>query len=210
MIMETFDSAAFRRVVNEADLVTPDGRPLVWALKALGVKGASQVRGADLVLHVAEQSAREGVPIRLYGGTRESLVDLVRFLESRFPGIEVVCSISPPFRPLTAEEGEAVRREILASGARILLVGIGCPRQEKWMAMHKGLVPAVMLGVGAAFDFLAGRKLQAPRWMQAAGLEWVFRFMMDPRRLWRRYARNNPRFIWLFLLQWLGLRSGGI
>jgi N-acetylglucosaminyldiphosphoundecaprenol N-acetyl-beta-D-mannosaminyltransferase len=210
MTMETFDSAAFRCVVNEADLVTPDGRPLVWALKALGLRGASQVRGADLFLHVAERAAREGVPIGLYGGTRESLADLVRFLHSRFPGIEVACSIAPPFRPLTVEEDEAVRREIRASGARILFVGIGCPRQEKWMATHKGAVPAVMLGVGAAFDFLTGRKLQAPRWMQAAGLEWVFRFAMDPRRLWRRYAKNNPRFIGLFALQWLGLRRGGI
>jgi N-acetylglucosaminyldiphosphoundecaprenol N-acetyl-beta-D-mannosaminyltransferase len=206
MTMETFDSAAFRRVVNGADLVTPDGRPLVWALWALGAKGATQVRGTDLVTHVAELAAREGVPIGLYGGTPELLDVFVRVLEERYPDVRVACQIAPPFRPLTREEDAAVTREITDSGARILFVGIGCPKQERWMAAHKGCIPAVMLGVGAAFDFHTGRVPQAPRWMQVAGLEWVFRLLMDPRRLWKRYARHNPRFVGLFLMQLLGLR----
>jgi N-acetylglucosaminyldiphosphoundecaprenol N-acetyl-beta-D-mannosaminyltransferase len=201
MVMEAFDSPKFRGVVNDADLSTPDGRPLVWALKMLGSRNASQVRGADLVMNVAERAAREDVPVGLYGGTPESLAEFVQVLHWRFPGIEVPCIIAPPFRPLTSEEDRAITKEIAASGARILFVGIGCPKQERWMAAHRGAFPAVMLGVGAAFDFHTGRVRQAPRWMQAAGLEWLFRLMMDPRRLWRRYVKHNPRFLALFLQQ---------
>lgn len=207
MAMETFDSEAFRQTVNGADLITPDGKPLVWALKALGVGGASQVRGADLVMSVIERAARHGVPIGLYGGTPDSLKDFVRVIEKRFPEASIACKISPPFRPLTIEEDEAMTRKIVESGARILFVGIGCPKQERWMAEHKGRIPAAMLGVGAAFDFHSGRVRQAPRWMQASGMEWVFRLLMNPRRLWRRYARHNPRFVGLFAAQLLGLRS---
>jgi N-acetylglucosaminyldiphosphoundecaprenol N-acetyl-beta-D-mannosaminyltransferase len=206
MVMEAFDSEAFRRVVNGADLVTPDGRPLVWGLKGLGVKGVSQVRGTDLTTQVVERAARKNVPIGLYGGTPELLESFVRVLKARFPQVRVVCQIAPPFRPLTPEEDESVINEIVASGARILLVGIGCPKQEKWMLAHKGRIPAIMLGVGAAFDFHTGRIRQAPRWMQSMGIEWVFRLMMDPRRLWKRYAKHNPRFVGLFILQLLGIR----
>jgi N-acetylglucosaminyldiphosphoundecaprenol N-acetyl-beta-D-mannosaminyltransferase len=204
MVMESFDAAEFRRVVNGSDLVTPDGRPLVWALKALGAKGASQVRGTDLMTHMVREAARENIPIGLYGGTPELLEELVRILRARFPGLRVGCRIAPPFRALTPEEDEAFTRDIVASGARILFVGIGCPKQERWMAAHKDRVPAVMLGVGAAFDFHAGRVRQAPGWMQSAGLEWLFRLMMEPRRLWKRYAKHNPRFVALFLMQLLG------
>lgn len=209
MTMEAYDSPEFHKIVNGADIVTPDGTPLVWALKALGVPDATQVRGADLVTCVAAHAAREGVPIGLYGGTPESLADFVRLLEERFPGIRVACAVSPPFRPLTQEEDEAFTRQISSSGARILFVGIGCPRQERWMAEHKGRIPAVMLGVGAAFDFHTGRIRQAPRWMQRTGLEWVFRLVMDPKRLWRRYAKHNPRFIGLLLMQLAKAKSYG-
>lgn len=206
MAMETFDSISFRQTVNGADLVTPDGRPLVWALKSLGVREATQVRGADLVMHVVERATLEGIPIGLYGGTSESLQAFVQTMESHFPAVQIACQIAPPFRPLTPAEDEAVTREIVSSGARILFVGIGCPKQEKWMAEHKGRIPAAMLGVGAAFDFHTGRVRQAPRWMQATGLEWLFRLMMDPRRLWKRYAKHNPRFVVLFLLSLLSSR----
>lgn len=215
MIMETFDSSAFQRVVNGADLVTPDGRPLVWALRSLGVRDANQVRGADLTARVVELAAREGIPIGLYGGTPDLLETFARILERRYPGVRVVCRIAPPFRPLTPEEDEAVTGEILSSGARILFVGIGCPKQERWMEAHKERIPAVMLGVGAAFDFHTGRVRQAPGWMQVAGLEWLFRLLMDPRRLWKRYARHNPRFVVLFSLELLqgllrfGRKRGG-
>lgn len=204
MVMEAFDSGQFRQIVNGADLITPDGMPLVWALKGLGVRSASRVYGPELMPHVVERAARENVPIGLYGGTEESLETYLQILEARYPGVRVVCRIAPPFRPLTPEEDEAVTREIVESGARILFVGIGCPKQEKWMAEHKDRIPAVMLGVGAAFDFHTGRVRQAPRWVQAAGMEWAFRLMMEPRRLWKRYAKNNPRFVGLFLMQLLG------
>jgi N-acetylglucosaminyldiphosphoundecaprenol N-acetyl-beta-D-mannosaminyltransferase len=207
MVMESFDSDAFRQVVNGAELITPDGVPLVWALKAMGVRNSSRVYGPTLMPHVVERAAREDVPIGLYGGTPESLNAFAEVLKARYPKIKIVCQIAPPFRPLTAEEDKEVTQEIVDSGARILFVGIGCPKQEKWMAAHKERIPAVMLGVGAAFDFLTGRVRQAPRWMQAVGLEWAFRLAMEPRRLWKRYAKHNPRFVYFFLLQLANLRQ---
>ena len=178
-------------------------------MRSLGVRDATQVRGTDLTTHVVERAAREGIPIGLYGGTPDLLETFVRILERRYPGVRVVCQIAPPFRPLTPEEDKTVTKEIRSSGARILFVGIGCPRQERWMEAHKDRIPAVMLGVGAAFDFHTGRVRQAPAWMQVAGLEWLFRLLMDPKRLWKRYAKHNPRFVVLFLLELLGLLRFG-
>lgn len=203
MTMETYDNAEFARVVNNAALVTADGVPLVWALRALDIKDASRVYGPTLTLHICEAAAREGVPIGLYGGTPESITAFVKFLQQRFPGIQIVCQISPPFRPLTSEEDATYTQQIVESGARILFVGIGCPRQEFWMAAHQDHISAVMLGVGAAFDFHSGRVKQAPNWMQERGLEWLFRLFMEPKRLWKRYFKHNPRFLMFFLMQWL-------
>lgn len=204
MVMETNDSAEFRGVVNGADLVTSDGVPLVWALKALGVPQAERVYGPTLMLHVCEAAAREGVPIALYGGTPESLEEFVVFLHANYPGIEIACLIAPPFRPPTPEEDAHYMQQLTDSGARIVFVGIGCPKQERWMAAHTGRLDAVLLGMGAAFDFHSGRVKQAPAAMQRLGLEWLFRLIMEPRRLWRRYAKHNPRFVGKFLLQLLG------
>jgi N-acetylglucosaminyldiphosphoundecaprenol N-acetyl-beta-D-mannosaminyltransferase len=203
MVMETYDSPKFAEVVNHADLVTPDGMPLVWGLRALGVRDAARVCGPNLTLIVCEAAAQLKIPIALYGGTVESLVDFSTFLVEQFPAIEIVCQISPPFRELTPAEDTAYTQQIVASGARILFVGIGCPRQEIWMAAHQERIPAVMLGVGAAFNFYSGHVKHAPLWMQRIGLEWLFRLMMEPRRLWKRYFKQNPRFIWLFLKQLL-------
>lgn len=204
MVMEAHDSVGFHDVVERADMVTPDGMPLVWALRSLGMEHASRVRGMELALRVMEQAAREKLPVGLYGGTPEVLDELNGVLKTRFPGIEVACKISPPFRPLTPEEDAGVTEEISASGTRILFVGLGCPKQERWMAAHRDRLPVVMLGVGAVFDFLSGRVRQAPSWMQEVGMEWLFRLLMDPGRLWRRYAKHNPRFVGLLLLQLLG------
>jgi N-acetylglucosaminyldiphosphoundecaprenol N-acetyl-beta-D-mannosaminyltransferase len=209
MTMETYDNLAFAGVVNNAALVTPDGVPLVWALRALGMKDASRVYGPTLTLHVCEAAAQAGTPIALYGGTPESLASFVTFLQQRFPGIKIVCQISPPFRPLAPQEDEAYTQQIVESGARILFVGIGCPRQEFWMAGHKHRIPAVMIGVGAAFDFHSGRVKQAPSWMQKRGLEWFFRLLMEPKRLWKRYFKHNPRFLLFFLMQCLASWLGG-
>ncbi|MBU0970232.1 MAG: WecB/TagA/CpsF family glycosyltransferase, partial [Proteobacteria bacterium] len=120
------------------------------------------------------------------------------FLKKKYPGLHIACAISPPFRELTPQEDEEYTKQINKSGARILFVSLGCPKQERWMADHKDRLSCVMLGVGAAFDFLSGKKKHAPRWMQKVGLEWIFRLACEPRRLWKRYFKHNPRFIWYF------------
>jgi len=200
-VMEAWDDPSFRGVVNDADLVTPDGMPLVWMLRRLGHPTQERVYGPELTLRVCEAAAREGIPVGFYGGHPQALEALVRNFRRRFPALPVVYAWSPPFRPLAPEQDAQVVREIKDSGARVLFVGLGCPKQERWMADHRGKVPAVMLGVGAAFDFHSGRVRQAPRWMQERGLEWVFRLLMEPRRLWRRYLKHNPRFVVLALAQ---------
>lgn len=206
-VMEAYDDLEFRRIMNEADLVTPDGMPLVWGLRALGAKGATRVYGPDLTPVVLKAAEREGMPVGFYGGSPKTLAGLVGVVRNRFPKLEVAFAYSPPFRPLTAGEDEEVTRNINESGVRILFIGLNTPKQERWMADHKGRVGAVMLGVGAAFDFLAGTKRQAPRWMMRIGLEWLFRLATEPVRLWKRYLRHNPRFVVLFVLQLLRLRE---
>lgn len=203
MTMETVDSPDLRGIVNKADLVVPDGMPLVWGLRLLGVRGATRVRGPDLVPIICSLAALQGIPVGFCGGRREVLEQLVANVTARYPGLRVAFAESLPFYPLTAEEDEGLVKRLGTSGVRILFVGLGCPKQERWMADHKGNVKVVMLGVGAAFDFLAGSKAQAPRWMQNVGLEWLFRLISEPRRLWRRYLYRNPRFIALFIRQLL-------
>jgi N-acetylglucosaminyldiphosphoundecaprenol N-acetyl-beta-D-mannosaminyltransferase len=205
-VMEGYDSPAFRSVMNRADLVAPDGMPLVWGLRALGIRGATRVYGPDLTPHVLAAAEREGIPVGFYGATGAVLERLLKRIHGRYPRLDVAYALAPPFRPLSDEEDIAVTERINASGARILFVGLSTPKQERWMAAHRGRVGAVMLGVGAAFDFLAGVKRQAPRWMMGAGLEWLFRLASEPRRLWRRYLKHNPRFVFLFLGQLLGWR----
>ncbi len=202
-VMESYFHPEFRELMNSCDMVTSDGQPLAWALRLLGIEGATRVYGPDLTLWVCEAAAREGVPIGLYGGTPESLQSFVNFLQQRYPGIRVACRIAPPFRPLTTEEDAEYTRQIVDSGARILFVGIGCPKQETWMVQHRARIPATILSVGAAFDFHSGRVVQAPRWMMKIGLEWLFRLLVEPRRLWRRYIFRNPAFIALFTWQLL-------
>ncbi|MFH2102012.1 MAG: WecB/TagA/CpsF family glycosyltransferase [Chloroflexota bacterium] len=207
MIMEAHDSPEFRALVNAADLVTPDGMPLVWSLRRLGHAQQQRVYGPDLTLKLAEAAARQGVPVGFYGSTQAVLKQMASVFGSRFPTLQIAYTFSPPFRPLSREEDGMIIEAINQSGVRILFVGLGCPKQERWMAEHKGRVHAVMLGVGAAFDFIAGVKRQAPGWMQAAGLEWLFRLIQEPKRLWRRYLYHNPRFIALILLELIFKRS---
>jgi N-acetylglucosaminyldiphosphoundecaprenol N-acetyl-beta-D-mannosaminyltransferase len=205
-VMEAVDSAEYRRVMNSADLVTPDGMPLVWGLRLQGAPSAGRVYGPDLTPAVLAAAECERIPVGFYGGTPEVLGKLLAAVRRRFPALDVAYAWPPPFRPLTPAEDERVTREINASGARIVFVGISSPKQDRWMAAHRGRIGAVMLGVGAAFDFLAGAKPQAPRWMQSSGLEWLFRLATEPRRLWRRYLKQNPRFLACFSLQLLGFR----
>ncbi len=206
-VMEAWDSAEFRRVMNEADLVTPDGMPLVWGLKLLGRTGATRVYGPDLTPVVLQLAAELAIPVGFYGASPAVLNRLQEVIRARFPRLRIAYAFSPPFRPLTPKEDDEVTAAINASGARILFIGLNTPRQDFWMAAHKNRVPCVMLGVGAAFDFLAGSKAQAPRWMMKIGMEWFFRLLTEPRRLWKRYLKHNPRFLVLFTLQLLGWKK---
>jgi N-acetylglucosaminyldiphosphoundecaprenol N-acetyl-beta-D-mannosaminyltransferase len=205
-VMEAHGSQPLRNMMNAADLVTPDGMPLVWGLGLLGVKGASRVYGPDLTPCVLAIAEREAVPVAFYGASSDVLDLLLASVRTRFPKVRIAYAWSPPFRPLSDEEDHKIVRDINSSGARILFVGMSTPKQDRWMAEHKGRVSAVMLGIGAAFDFLAGKKAQAPRWMMGGGLEWLFRLVTEPRRLWRRYLKQNPRFMYLFAMQLLHLR----
>jgi N-acetylglucosaminyldiphosphoundecaprenol N-acetyl-beta-D-mannosaminyltransferase len=205
MMMEAYDSPMFKDIVYNADLVTPDGMPLVWMMQISGVRKQQRVYGPMLMLHVLEAAVREGVPVGYYGGKSHVLELLVKWSQTKFPGLNVVFVQSPPFRELTPEEDTSIVEDINRSGARILFVGLGCPKQEMWMAEHRGKVNAVMIGVGAAFDFHAGVKPQAPLLLQRLGLEWFFRLLSEPRRLWRRYLYHNPRFIVLAISDLLGI-----
>ena len=204
MLMEAHDDLRFLQVVNGADLTTPDGMPVVWALKWLGAREATRVDGAGLILRVLAQAAKRKLPLALYGGTEESTSLFIEFVRRQYPGVEIAGVIRPPFRPPTAAEDAAYTRQLVDSGARIVFVSMGCPKQEKWMAVNRHRIPAVLVGVGAAIDFHAGTVKRAPLWMQRVGLEWFFRFCQEPRRLWHRYAYHNPRFLWMLLRQILG------
>jgi N-acetylglucosaminyldiphosphoundecaprenol N-acetyl-beta-D-mannosaminyltransferase len=197
-VMEAYDDPSYLRVMNSADLVTPDGMPLVWGLRRLGVGSATRVYGPDLTPLVLAAAADAGVQVGFYGSSHEVLSALLDRVRADHPSLEVVYAVSPPFGDLPPDEDAAVVDAINGAGCRILFVGLGCPRQERWIVEHRGRVEAVMLGVGAAFDFLAGTKRQAPSMLQRAGLEWLFRLGTEPRRLWRRYLRHNPRFVVLF------------
>jgi N-acetylglucosaminyldiphosphoundecaprenol N-acetyl-beta-D-mannosaminyltransferase len=207
-VMEAHGDARYMRVMNRADLVTPDGMPLVWGLRWLGVEGATRVYGPDLTPSILEAAEREGLAVGFYGGAPNVLEALVAETRRGWPDLEIAYAHSPPYRDLTTEEDGQVVQAIGESGAKILFVGLGCPRQETWMASHQGRLGAVMVGVGAAFDFLAGTKKQAPRSMQRAGLEWLFRLATEPTRLWKRYLRQNPRFVLLFGAQLIRARIG--
>lgn len=200
-VMEAYDDASFRSVMNAADLVTPDGMPLVWGLKLQGCRTTGRVYGPTLTELLCERAAAEGVPVGFYGGTEGVLTKLVDELHNRWPDLAISYVWSPPFRALTSSEDQEVVDRINSSGARIVFVGLGTPKQDVWMAEHKNRVTAVMLGVGAAFDFIAGEKKQSPSWLQVLGLEWLFRLACEPRRLWKRYLLRNPRFLALFARQ---------
>jgi len=202
MVMEAFDDPQFQRIVNAGDRVTPDGVPLVWALRLLGVKDAERVYGPSLLPVVCELARERGLSVGFYGGSPGVLDELVRRTWTRFPGLDVSFAFAPPFRELSSDEDRKVVEGIEQAGVEILFVGLGCPKQERWIAAHRESLSCVMVGVGAAFDFHAGRKAQAPAWMQASGLEWLFRLCCEPRRLWRRYLYHNPRFLFHFARQW--------
>jgi N-acetylglucosaminyldiphosphoundecaprenol N-acetyl-beta-D-mannosaminyltransferase len=209
LIMSAREDADVRAAVLGATLAVPDGQPLVWALHALGHRGATRVYGPDLMAGFCARAALAGTPIYLYGGrSPEALELLERRLRERFPGLHIAGGFSPPFRELTRDEEQRAIAEINSSGASVVWVGTGQPKQEKWMLHMRPLLSAPLLvGVGAAFDFHAGLVSQAPGWMQRNGLEWTYRLSREPRRLWRRYARYNPLFLLGFARQYVRHRT---
>jgi N-acetylglucosaminyldiphosphoundecaprenol N-acetyl-beta-D-mannosaminyltransferase len=195
-VMESRRDPELRRIHHDAGLVTPDGMPLVWLARRAGFHHVDRVYGPDLLLACCEISVRRGYRHFFYGGGPGVPELLAERLSRGFPGLCVVGTYSPPFRPLLPEEDEDVVQRLNASAADIVWVGLSTPKQERWMHEHRERLGApVLIGVGAAFDFHAGLKRQAPRWMQRSGLEWLFRLAHEPRRLWRRYSYNNVGFV---------------
>ena len=206
-VMESQRDEGLRSIHNAAGLVTPDGMPLVWLSRLRGQRHVDRIYGPDLMLALCNHSVAQGYRHFLYGGATGVPEMLGQNLRDRFAGIKIVGMFSPPFRPLTTEEDAHVVHMINASNPDIVWIGLSTPKQERWMAEHVMKLDApVLIGVGAAFDFIAGLKKQAPYWMQRSGLEWFFRLITEPRRLWRRYLINNPLFVWLILKQSLGLK----
>ncbi|HEV7644662.1 MAG TPA: WecB/TagA/CpsF family glycosyltransferase [Pyrinomonadaceae bacterium] len=196
MVMESHDDPEFGAKVNAADMVVTDGMPLVWMQRRQERNDGGRVRANDLMTRLCEIAARENIKVGFYGGRQEVIDRILERAKKELPGLQIAYAFSPPFRPLTAEEDAQITGEIQNSGTQILFMGLGCPKQENWMAAHRGRVPAVMLGVGASFDFYAGNVKESPQWLQNIGLEWLYRLAQEPRRLWYRYLVLNPRFMW--------------
>jgi N-acetylglucosaminyldiphosphoundecaprenol N-acetyl-beta-D-mannosaminyltransferase len=206
-VMESQRQAELKHIHNRAGMVTPDGMPMVWVNRLRGNSHVSRVYGPDLMLEMCRRSPEKGYRHFLYGGGDGVAELLKQKLLEKVPGLQVVGTYTPPFRKLTEQEDADVCQMINDSGADMVWVGLSTPKQEYWMSQHVGRLKApVMVGVGAAFDFHAGLKRQAPRWVQSSGLEWFFRLCTEPRRLWKRYLTNNPAFLWHLALQTSGLR----
>jgi len=198
-LMESYNNSELCQLVNSIDLVVPDGQPVKWALNSFfNASLKDRVYGPTLVLHVFEKANAHKLKIFLYGSKADTLEKLSAFINTNYPDITICGTHADRFREATPEEDEYDINRINSSGAHIVLVGRGCPRQEKWVSTHLGKVNAVMMAVGAAFDFHAGTVKQAPAWMQSKGLEWLFRLVQEPNRLWKRYLFTNSQFILLF------------
>lgn len=207
-LTEAYEHADFRAILERAFLVTPDGMPLVWLGRLMGQRHMGRVYGPDLMLEVCRATVATGHAHFLYGGAPGVADQLRLALEEKAPGVRIVGTYSPPFRPLSADEEEALVREVARAQPDIIWVGLSTPKQERFMASYLDrLDTTLMFGVGAAFDFHTGRIEQAPAWMQRCGLEWFFRLCSEPRRLGKRYLRNNPLFVWRLLSGWVSGRQ---
>jgi N-acetylglucosaminyldiphosphoundecaprenol N-acetyl-beta-D-mannosaminyltransferase len=198
---------AFMAVINGADLATPDGMPVAWMLRLLGRRGQQRINGPDLMWRYLGEAERLGQVVSFYGSTEGTLARLRQAMLRAFPALHIGETISPPFRTLSPVEEAAYRERIEACGTAVLFVGLGCPKQERWMAAQRGKLHAVMVGVGAAFDYHAGTIRRAPPWMQRSGLEWLHRLASEPRRLGRRYLVTNSLYVWLAARQLLTRRA---
>lgn len=206
MLVEAHQNPEFSRVVNNADIVTPDGMPLIWALRLLHKHKQDRVAGMDLLPDLLQQAEQNQIPVYFYGGA-ETLIDKTReALALKYPALRVAGLYSPPYRSLTEEEQVAVERNIRESGAQIVFVVLGCPKQEKWMASMQGKINACMVGVGGALPVLTGIQKRAPVWMQEYGLEWLYRLKQEPSRLVKRYTVTNTIFLWLLCKTWVKQR----
>ncbi|MFH2118649.1 MAG: WecB/TagA/CpsF family glycosyltransferase, partial [Candidatus Paceibacterota bacterium] len=204
LVMECQKSAQLRAGVNRAGLVTPDGMPLAWLLKINGKKQTERVYGPDLMLKVCQQASQTGKTIFLLGGAKGQSRQLKTVLEKKFPKIKIVGHADTPIRPIPKQKNQQIIKQLNASRAQIVFVGLGCPLQEEWMITNlPHLKTGVAIGVGAAFDFITGKTKQAPRWLMSAGLEWLFRLLQEPQRLAYRYLVLNSLFIFLIGKQFL-------
>lgn len=201
MVVEAQRHNSIAHAVNGADWVAPDGVPLLWAMRTIGNKPQERVAGMDVTATLLERAALEGIPVFFYGSTASVLDDLQRHCLHKFPVLKIVGAVSPPFRPATVDEDEEIIARITESGAGLVFVALGCPKQELWMARMRGRIPAVLLGVGGAIPLLAGHQTRAPRWMRQMGIEWCYRMAQEPRRLFKRYAYTNSLYIYYLLRQ---------
>lgn len=201
MVMESHDHPEFGEKVNAANLIVPDGMPIVWMQRRQGRGEAQRIRANDLMIALCEHAANNGLKVGFYGGKQEVIDAIKARAANDLPGLKIVYAYSPPFRPLTDEEDAAIASEIDAASPDIVFVGLGCPKQETWMAAHRDKLKCVLLGVGASFDFYAGNVRECPAWIGRLGLEWLFRLTQEPKRLWRRYLILNPRFMFLAAMQ---------
>jgi N-acetylglucosaminyldiphosphoundecaprenol N-acetyl-beta-D-mannosaminyltransferase len=207
-VSEAQSDEEFRRILNQAFLCTPDGMPLVWVGRMQGQREMSRVYGPDLMIDVLAASEAAGWRHFFYGGANGTAEALRQKLLERFPKLQIVGTFEPPFRPLNAEERATLETSVREAKPDIMWVGLSTPKQERFMAANlAGLDVTLMFGVGAAFDFLAGKVRQAPRWMQRSGLEWLFRLCCEPKRLWKRYCKNNPLFVLRIFCQFAGLKK---
>lgn len=201
MLVEAHQRPSFGAVIRQADMVTPDGMPLVWILRLMGTKKQDRVAGLDLLRALCQRAAQEEISVYFLGSMDLILQRMKHRLQDEFPQL-IIANMEPlPFRPLTSEEDESLIRRINESGAGLVMVALGCPKQECWMAEHKGKIEAVMIGLGGAFPVYAGIHRRAGRWLRSMGLEWLYRLIQEPRRLWKRYATSIPLFVYLAIKQ---------
>jgi N-acetylglucosaminyldiphosphoundecaprenol N-acetyl-beta-D-mannosaminyltransferase len=202
---------AFRSILNHALLNTPDGMPMVWIGKNTGFREMDRVYGPDLLLEVCAASEAAGWRHFFYGGGPGTAESLAAVLHEKFPKLQVTGTHTPPFRPLTPEEMGDLQAQVAAARPDIIWVGLSTPKQENFMSSTIGVLDVpVMIGIGAAFDLISGKVKQSPRWIQRSGFEWLYRLIQEPRRLWKRYFKNNPLFVWRMALQLTGLRRYSI
>lgn len=206
MLVEAYSNASFASIVNNADMITPDGMPLTWGLKLLHGVRQDRVAGMDLLPDLLKEAERKAIPVYFYGGTEAMLTRIRENMPQRYPSLKIAGMFSPPFRELSASEVDLTAQFINNSGAKIVFVILGCPKQELWMGMMKNRIKGTMIGVGGALPVLLGIQKRAPLWMQRNGLEWLYRLHQEPRRLFKRYAVTNSIFLFLLCKEFVRIK----